>query len=83
MVFSKRATPGHDLSFIIWKDDFFFLKTAYLLLGQSVIDAISQEIHGNMIFSVYKHGCYKRDTTPLYQKKSKMVLSRKNTPKGD
>ena len=23
MVFSKRATPGHDLSCIIWKDDFF------------------------------------------------------------
>ena len=24
MVFSKRATPGHDLSCIIWKDGFFF-----------------------------------------------------------
>ena len=26
MVFSKRATPGHDLSCIIWKDGIFFPK---------------------------------------------------------
>ena len=44
---------------------------------------LPQEIHGNMTFSVFPYGCYKRATTPLRQKKSKMVLSRKNTPKGD
>ena len=27
MVFSKRATPGHDLSCIIWNDGIFFPKT--------------------------------------------------------
>ena len=31
--------------------------------------------------SVYTYRCYKRDATPRLQKKSKMVLSRKNTPK--
>ena len=31
--------------------------------------------------SVHTYRCYKRDATPRLQKKSKMVLSRKNTPK--
>ena len=43
----------------------------------------SQEIHGIMTLSVYTYGCYKRGATPLLQKKSKMVWSRKNTAKGD
>ena len=43
----------------------------------------SQEIHGNMIFSVYTYRRYKRDATLPCQKKSKMILFRKNTPKGD
>ena len=34
-------------------------------------------LSGNMIFSVYTYGCYKYGATPLYQKKSKMILSRK------
>ena len=44
MVFSKRATLGHDLSCIIWKDGIFFPKT-YFFLGQEVRDELSQEIH--------------------------------------
>ena len=44
---------------------------------------LSQEIRGNMIFSVYTYGCCKHGATPLCQKKSKMILSRKNSPKGD
>ena len=62
---------------------FFFPKTWYFFLGQEVRVDLSQEIHGNMIFSVYEYGCYKRGVTPFCQKNSKMVLSRKNTPKGD
>ena len=62
---------------------FFFPKTLYFFPGQKVRGSPSQEIHGNMTFSVYTYGCYKRSATPLCQKKSKMVLSRKNTPKGD
>ena len=52
-------------------------------LGQKVRDDLSQEIHGNMTFSAYTYGRYKRCATLLCQKKSEMVLSRKNTAKDD
>ena len=55
MVFSKRAAPEHDLSCIILKDGTFFPKTWYFFLGQEVRDDLSQEIHGNMIFSAYTY----------------------------
>ena len=69
MVFSKGATPGDDLSCIIWKNGIFFPKTRYFFLGLEVRDDLSQERHGNMILSVYTYGCYKRSVTPLCQKK--------------
>ena len=34
-------------------------------------DDLSQEKHGNMTFSVYTYGCYKRGATPLCQKTQK------------
>ena len=40
-------------------------------------DDLSQEIHGNMIFSVHTYKYYKRDATHKKKKKSKMILSRK------
>ena len=83
MVFSKRATPGHDHCSIIWRDGISFPKTWYSFLGQEVRDDLSQEIHGNMIFSVYTYGYCRRGVTHLCQEKSKMVSSRKNTLKGD
>ena len=64
MVFSKRAVLGRGLFCIIWKDGIFFPKT-YFFLGQKVRGDLSQEIHENMIFSVYTYGCYKRGATPL------------------
>ena len=63
-VFSKRAALGHGLSCIIWKDGIFFPKTRYFFLGQEASDHPSQEIHGNMIFSVYTRGRYKPGVTP-------------------
>ena len=67
--FRKGLTsPGHDLSCTIWKNDFFFPKTWYFFLGRKMKDDLSQEIHGNMIFSMYLYGCYKRDTSPLCEK---------------
>ena len=68
MVFSKRVAPGHDLSCIIWKDGIFSPKTRYFFPGQEVRGDPSQEIHGNMIFSVYTYGRYKRGVTPFCQK---------------
>ena len=74
MVFPKRAVPAHDPSCIIWKDGIFFPENMiYFFPGQKVRGGLSQEIHGHMTFSVYTYGCYKRDATPLCQKKSKMV----------
>ena len=32
-------------------------------------DDLSQEIHGNMIFSLYAYKCYKYDITILHKKK--------------
>ena len=83
-VFSKGAAPGHDLSCIIWQDGISFPENMKCFLGQKASDDFSQEIHGNMIYSVYTCGCYKPGLTPPCQKKkSRMVLSRKNTPKGN
>ena len=62
---------GHDISCFIWKDDIVFLNTRYFILRQETRDGLSQEIHGNMIFSVVTCGCYKRGVTPLCQKKKK------------
>ena len=83
MVFSKGIALGHDLSGIIWKDDTFFQKTWYFFLGRKVRGDLFQDIHENMKFSVYTYGFYKRGTVAHCQKKSKMILSRKNTPEGD
>ena len=77
----KKGRAG-TLSFLYYLV-FFFPKTWYFFFGQEVRGDLSQETHGNMIFSVYTYKCYKRGVTPLCQKKSKRVLSRKNTPKDD
>ena len=79
----KGIPFGYDLSCIIWKDGIFFPKTWYFFLGRKVRGDLFQEIHGNMKFYVYTYGCYKRAAVPLCQKKSKMILSHKNTPEGD
>ena len=42
----------------------------FFFLGQKGRDDLSQKIHGNMTFSVYTNGYYKRDATPLCQKKN-------------
>ena len=64
---------------------FLFPENMNLFLRRKMKDDLSQEIHGNMIFSrniyIYIY-CYKYDIT-LLQNKSKMTLSRKNTLKGD
>ena len=82
---SFQKGPRWDMIFLelSGKMVFFFKKTWYFFLRWKVRGDLSQEIHRNMIFSVYTYGCYKRGATPLCQKKSKMVLSHKNTPKGD
>ena len=47
----------------------FFSRKHIFFLEQEVRGDLSQEIHGNMIFSVYTYGRYKRGVTSLCQKK--------------
>ena len=52
MVFPKIIALEYDLYYIIWKDGIFFRKT-YFFFGWKIKDDLYQEIHENMIFSVY------------------------------
>ena len=60
----------------------FFLPENLFFFGWKIKDDLSQEIHGNMIFSVHTCKCYKHDIT-LLPKKSKTIFSPENTRKGD
>ena len=65
----QKGPPRHIIFFVLsGKMVFFFPKTWYFFPGQKVRDGLSLKIHGNMRFSVYTYGCYKRGTTPLCQK---------------
>ena len=43
---------------------FFFFRKVYFFFGRKIEDDLSQEIHANMIFSVYMYKCYKYDILP-------------------
>ena len=81
MVFPKKknCTGIHctDLFCIIWKDGVFFRKMWYFFYGQKMKDDLSQEMHGNVTFSVFMYKCYKYDITHL-PKKLKMIFSQEN-----
>ena len=80
---SFQKGPRRDMIFLVLSGKMvFFPENMIFFLEQKVRDNLSQKIYGN-IFSVCTHGCYKHGATPFCQKNSKMVLSRKNTPKGD
>ena len=78
MIFSKKITPGHDLSWTIWKIGIFSRKHGIFCLDEKRERGdLSQEMHGNMIFFIWYV------PRPPAKKKLKTFLSRKNTPKGD
>ena len=55
MVFPKRITLGYDLSCTIWKGGIFFPVNVIFFpwtVNERERDDVSQEIHGNMIFSI-------------------------------
>ena len=70
---SFQKGPHRDMIFLelSGKMVFFSRKHDIFFLGQEVQDDFSQEIHGNMIFSVYTYACYKRGVMPLCNKKIK------------
>ena len=76
----KKITMEYDLSSIIWKYDIFSPKTWYFFFVLKIKDDLSQEVHGNIILSVYMYKSYENDILP---KKSKKIFDGKNTLKGD
>ena len=56
---------------------FLFPENMILFFRQKMKDDLSQEIHGNMIFSVYMYKCYKCDITLLPKKIKDDLLPRK------
>ena len=80
--FQKQIALEYDLFCNIRKDGAsFFSKIWYFFFRRKMKDDLSQTIHGNMIFSVYKYKCYKYNIT-LLPKKAK-AITWKNTLKGD
>ena len=77
MVFSKKLYWNMIFLVSPGKLAFFLPKTWYYSFGRKMKDDPSQEIHGNMIFSVYTHRYYKHGVSPLCQKKSKMIFPSK------
>ena len=71
MVFSNKATLGHDLSCIIQKNGIFFIENIFFFLGQEVRGNLSQEVHGNMIFPAYTTGVTNVAPCPSIKKKTK------------
>ena len=87
MVFPKKNRTEIWSFCNIWKDGIsFFSKIWYFFFRRKVKDNLSQEIHGNMIFSVY----FINDIILYYTQiwyypsaKAKIIFSQKNTLKGD
>ena len=78
MVFSKRIALGYDLSCTVWERGIVFPKTWYSFPGWKMRDRwpFSRNTRKHDIFYLI---C---STSPL-PKRSKMILSCKNTPNGD
>ena len=81
MVFPKKSHWNMIFLALSGKMVFFYLKIRHFFFRRKMKDDISQEIHGNMILSVYMCKCYKYDIT-LLPKKSKTIPP-ENTLKGD
>ena len=83
MVFPKRAAPAHDLSCIIWKDGVFFPENIiFFPWAESKRRLFSRNTWKYDIFCVHVRVLQTWRDVPC-QKKSRMVLSCKNTHKGD
>ena len=83
IVFPKRVASADDLSCIIRKDRIFFPKTWYIFPGQRVGAAFPRKYMEIWHFLCTRTGV--RNVAPhrSVKKKSKMILSRKNTSKRD
>ena len=61
-----------DMIFLVLSGKMVFIfQKIYCFCGWKMKDDFSQEIRGNMIFSVYLNKCYKYDITLVQKKKIK------------
>ena len=70
-LFSKDCAGTWNFLYYLERWYFFSPKTWYFFLGRKARSNLLQEIRGGKMFGVYTYGCYKRDATPLCQKKKK------------
>ena len=82
MIFSKRLHRNMIFLVLSGKIVFFSQKMMFFLWKENERSSFSRNTWKYGIFCMYVQ-IYKRDTTPLCQNKLKMILSGKNTPKGD
>ena len=71
----QKQFPWNMILLVLSGKIFFFLKTWYFFFGLKMKDDLSQEMHGNMIFSLYAYKCYKNYITILPKK-----IGRRRTP---
>ena len=69
MIFPKKSHWNMIFLVVLFgKMIFLFPENMILFFRQKMKDDLSQEIHGNMIFSVYMYKCYEYDITLLQKK---------------
>ena len=73
--FRKDCAGIRSFLYYLKKLYFFLRKRDIFSFGRKMKDDFSQEIHGNMIFSVYTCRCYKRDITSICQKQKKSKIN--------
>ena len=81
MVFWKRLLRNMIFLVLTGKMVFFPTRTWNFFSGWKMKNDLSQEIHGNMIFSLYTHRHYKHDTVPLRKKYQRWSYLEKIQPK--
>ena len=83
MIFPKKLHWNMIFLVVLSRKMIFLLhENIILFFRRKMKDDLSQELHGDMIFSACMYKCYKYDITFL-QKKSKVIFSQKNTLKAD
>ena len=66
-----KGSRRHMIFLVLSGNMAFFSQKHDIFPVQKVRGGLSQEIHGNITFSVYTYGCYKRGAPPLCQKQIK------------
>ena len=61
---SKKKSCLNMIFHVLSGKMIFFFRKIYFFFGRKMKDDLFEEIHGNMVFSVYMYKCYKYDILP-------------------